>query len=78
MPQRSKIIRSGQEWKVKAIRRGWEAREYRKTIKRREEIIAELKIELEEFKKKQAEKKIESRQKRAARKANTRGVSLSH
>jgi len=42
MPQQSKIIRSRDEWKTKAVQRATEIRERRKTEKRSKEKIAEL------------------------------------
>jgi hypothetical protein len=46
MPQLSKLIRSRDDWKTKAVQRANEIREYRKTIKRRQEQIAEIKSQL--------------------------------
>lgn len=46
MVQRSKLLRSRDEWKSKAIKRAYEVREHRKTHKRYQEKIAELKIQL--------------------------------
>jgi len=43
MPQISKLIKSREDWKDKAIQRGCEIREFRKTRKRHLETIAELK-----------------------------------
>ncbi len=43
MPQISKLIKSREDWKDKAIQRGCEIREFRKTRKRHPETIAELK-----------------------------------
>jgi hypothetical protein len=42
MPQLSKIIRSRNEWRKKSVQRATEIREYRKTVKRSNEKIAEL------------------------------------
>ncbi len=46
MPQLSKLLQSRDEWKDKAIQRGYENREYRKTHKRFTEKIAALKLQL--------------------------------
>ena len=46
MPQLSKLIRSRDDWKTKAVQRANEIREHRKTIKRRQEQIAEIKSHL--------------------------------
>ena len=46
MPQLSKLIRSRDDWKTKAVQRANEIREYRKTIKRHQEQIAAIKSEL--------------------------------
>ena len=46
MPQLSKLIRSRDDWKTKAVQRAKEIREHRKTIKRRQEQIAEIKSQL--------------------------------
>ena len=46
MPQLSKLIRSRDDWKTKAVQRANEIREQRKTIKRRQEQIAEIKSHL--------------------------------
>lgn len=43
MLQYSKLLRGREEWKAKAIARGDENREQRKTIKRYQKRIAELK-----------------------------------
>lgn len=43
MLQYSKLLRGREEWKAKAIARGDENREQRKTIKRYQQRIAELK-----------------------------------
>ena len=43
MLQISKIIKSREDWKDKAIQRGCEIREFRKSQKRHLETIAELK-----------------------------------
>jgi uncharacterized coiled-coil DUF342 family protein len=46
MLQRSKIVRSRDEWKRKAIQRADENREHRKTQRRYQQKIAQLKAEL--------------------------------
>ena len=46
MPQLSKLIRSRDDWKTNAVQRANEIREHRKTIKRRQEQIAEIKSHL--------------------------------
>ena len=46
MPQLSKLIRSRDDWKTKAVQRATEIREHRKTIKWRQEQIAEIKSQL--------------------------------
>ena len=46
MAQLSKLLRSRDEWKSKAIKRAYEVRENRKTQKRYQEKIAELKAQL--------------------------------
>jgi len=46
MPQLSKLIRSRDDWRTKAVRRADENREHRKTIKRHQEQIAEIKRQL--------------------------------
>ena len=45
MPQLSKLLKSRDEWRNKAIERATENRELRKTQKRHQEKIAELKCE---------------------------------
>ena len=45
MLQYSKILRGRDEWKAKAISRGYENREQRKTINRYQKRIAELKTQ---------------------------------
>jgi uncharacterized coiled-coil DUF342 family protein len=42
MPQLSKLIRSRDDWKTKAVQRANEIREHRKTIKRRQEQIVKI------------------------------------
>ncbi len=46
MLQRSKVIRSRDEWRKKAIQRANELRESRKTKKHQRERIAELKAQI--------------------------------
>ena len=46
MLQRSKIIRSRDEWKMKAVQRAEELREQRKTLRRYQQKLAQLKAEL--------------------------------
>jgi hypothetical protein len=46
MPQLSKLIRSRDDWRTKAVRRADEIREHRKTHKRNQEQLAELKRQL--------------------------------
>jgi hypothetical protein len=46
MPQLSKLIRSRDDWKTKAVRRANEIRDHRKTIKRDQEQIAEIKSQI--------------------------------
>lgn len=43
MLQRSKVLKSREDWKQKANQRGYEIREFRKTQKRHLKTIAELK-----------------------------------
>jgi hypothetical protein len=50
MPQLSKLIRSRDEWRNKAVLRATEIREHRKTEKRNKEKIAELKKQMDELK----------------------------
>jgi hypothetical protein len=50
MPQLSKLIRSRDELRNKAVLRATEFREHRKTEKRNKEKIAELKRQLDELK----------------------------
>lgn len=51
MLQISKILHGRDEWKKKAIERGDEIREFRKTQKRHLDKIAELKLHNREMKK---------------------------
>ena len=51
MLQNSKILQGRNTWKVKAIERGNEIREYRKIKKRHLEKITELKLQNRELKK---------------------------
>jgi len=46
MLQRSKIIRSRDEWKLKAVQRAGEIREHRKTQRRYRQKIAQLKVKI--------------------------------
>jgi uncharacterized coiled-coil DUF342 family protein len=55
MPQLSKLIRSRDDWKTKAVQRANEIREHRKTIKRRQEQIAEIKRQLNALQQQTAE-----------------------
>ncbi len=57
MVQRSKLLRSRDEWKSKAIKRAYEVREHRKTQKRHQEKIAELKAQLQAMEQTKADKK---------------------
>ena len=50
MTQLSKIIKSRNEWRSKATRRGEELREQRKADSRHRKSIAELKLEVESLK----------------------------
>jgi hypothetical protein len=50
MPQLSKLIRSRDEWRKKAVIRATEIRERRKTENRNKEKIAELKKQMDELK----------------------------
>ena len=59
MLQYSKVLRGREEWKAKAIARGYENREQRKTINRYQKRLAELKTQnklLEEKRSKDNEK----------------------
>jgi len=47
MPQLSKLIRSRDDWRTKAVQRANELREHRKTHKRNRAHIAELKQQLD-------------------------------
>ncbi len=62
MPQISKIIKSREDWKDKAIQRGCEIREFRKTRKRHLETIAELKRTNRKLMKSAGDKKKTSEQ----------------
>lgn len=57
MVQRSKLLRSRDEWKSKAIKRAYEVREHRKTQKRYQEKIAELKVQLQVMEQTREDKK---------------------
>jgi predicted RND superfamily exporter protein len=50
MTQLSKVLKSRDEWRSKAIRRGDELREQRKADRRHRDSIAELKSEVESLK----------------------------
>lgn len=50
MPQLSKLIRSRKNWKSKASQRANENREYRKQAKRHRRKIAELKMQINDIK----------------------------
>jgi hypothetical protein len=49
VPQKSKLIRSRDEWKDKAVQRSYEIREHRKSRKRYCEQIAGLKARVREM-----------------------------
>jgi uncharacterized coiled-coil protein SlyX len=55
MPQLSKLIRSRDDWKTKAVQRANEIREHRKTIKRRQEQITKIKSQLNALQQQAAE-----------------------
>jgi len=57
MLQRSKLIRSRDEWKDKAVQRSYEIREHRKSRKRYLEQIAELKAQVREISQANEDKK---------------------
>ncbi len=57
MVQRSKLVRSRDDWKDKAIKRAYEVRENRKTQKRYQEKIAELKAQLQTMEQAMVDKK---------------------
>ena len=57
MLQMSKILRSRNEWKDKAIQRAYELREQKKTQKRHLSKIAELKAQIKELETQVIEKK---------------------
>lgn len=50
MLQPSKLLKSRNEWREKAIKRADEQREQRKVSKRHRETIAELKLTIEDLK----------------------------
>ena len=60
MLQRSKIIRSRDEWKRKAVQRADEIREHRKTQKRYQRKIAQLKADISAWEQATEEKKTSS------------------
>ncbi len=57
MPQKSKLIRSRDEWKDKAVQRSYEIREHRKSRKRYLEQIAGLKTRVREMSQAEEDKK---------------------
>ena len=57
MPQKSKLIRSRDEWKDKAVQRSYEIREHRKSRKRYLEQIAGLKAHVREMSQAEKDKK---------------------
>ena len=57
MLQKSKLIRSRDEWKNKAVQRSYEIREHRKSRKRYLEQIAELKTHVREISQAEEDKK---------------------
>ena len=57
MPQKSKLIRSRDEWKDKAVQRSYEIREHRKSRKRYLEQIAGLKARVREMSQAEEDKK---------------------
>ena len=60
MPQFSKILKSQQYWKKKAIERGNENRELRKTKNRHKNKISQLKAELKQMETSKGEDKKKS------------------
>ncbi len=50
MPQLSKLMHSRDDWKNKAVRRANEIREHKKTHKRNQKKIAEIKQQLDALK----------------------------
>ncbi len=57
MLQKSKLIRSRDEWKDKAVQRSYEIREHRKSRKRYLEQIAGLKAQVREMSQSEVDKK---------------------
>ena len=57
MLQRSKIIRSRDDWKRKAVQRAEELREHRKALRRHQQKIAQLKAEVSALEQSAEEKK---------------------
>lgn len=57
MPQVSKIIRSRDEWRCKAVQRGDEIREHRKTQKRNQKKIENLKLQIDAMEQAAGDKK---------------------
>jgi hypothetical protein len=58
MLQSSKIYQSRNDWRVKAVERADEIREYRKTRERHKQTILELKKELRKLKEELERKKF--------------------
>lgn len=57
MPQASKMLQARQEWRKKAIQRGYQIREYRKSQRRHLLRIADLKRQNRELIQAKADKK---------------------
>jgi len=57
MPQASKILQARQEWREKAIQRGYQIREFRKSQRRHLARIADLKRQNRELIQANADKK---------------------
>ncbi len=57
MLQQSKLIKSREKWKNKAVQRATENREYRKQVKRYKKKITELKKQIKEIKSTHSDKK---------------------
>jgi uncharacterized protein YlxW (UPF0749 family) len=57
--QQSKILRSRDEWREKAIERADEIREYRKSVNRRQKTIGELKQSVKNLQQELEDKKKE-------------------
>jgi uncharacterized coiled-coil DUF342 family protein len=58
MLQTSKLYQARNEWRRKAVERGDELRENRKTIKRHKQTISELKQEIKDLKKQLGQEEI--------------------